>query len=216
VVIVAAMVATGAGAGCDDSEGGASTSAPASAGGRPLASDEPRDEDIAATLDALWAATGVDPANVHIGRYGYSFEPDRESCSDLARDDRWFGYRSSSIGPGLVDQGTIETAITGFLDGEGFEVQRYRSTHPASQLRAFDAVNGDVFVYGYLSADGATDVNVQAGPCAPPSSASSTPRSTSRRRSAPSARVSPSTRASPRLTSPSTLKGHFTGGRAEI
>lgn len=169
LVIVAAVVTMGAG--CGDSEGAtpSAQSAPStpSTGGRPPASEEPRDEEIRATIDNLWAATGVDTGQVHVGQYGYSFEPDNTSCAQLAHDDRWFGYRSSSVAPGVIDQQSIEAAITGFLASEGFEVQVYRSTHPASQLRAFEAVKGDVLVYGYLNADGATDVNVQAGPCAP-------------------------------------------------
>ncbi len=119
------------------------------------------------TIEAVWAASGVDADQVHVGGYCYSFEPDNTACADLARDDRWFGYRSSSIPPGLTDQQSIESAIAGFLGDEGFDVHVYRSTHPDSRLRAFDAVNDDVKVYGYLNADGATDVNVRAGPCAP-------------------------------------------------
>ena len=160
LVIVVAMI--GAGAGCGDAE-----EATAATGDRPPATDEPGDQEIRSTIDAVWNAVGVDPSRVHVGGYGYSFEPDSPECADLARDDRWFGYRSSSIPPGVIDQQSAESAITGFLEGEGFEVRAYRSTHPDSRLRAFDAVKGDIKVYGYLNADGATDVNLRAGPCAP-------------------------------------------------
>jgi hypothetical protein len=160
LVIVAAMVVLGSG--CGDSE-----STDPSEGGRPPASEEPRDQEIVSTIEALWASAGVDRDEVHTGGYGYTVGRNESDCPDLGRDDRWFGYRSSSVGPGVVDQPAIESSIVSFLEGEGYEVRTYRSTHPASEVRAFDAVRDDVRVYGYLSADGATDVNVQAGPCAP-------------------------------------------------
>ncbi|MGH9116604.1 MAG: hypothetical protein ACRD0A_01610 [Acidimicrobiales bacterium] len=150
------------GAGCGESGG---TEAPSS--GRPPASDEPRDGEIRATIDAVWAAVGVGRDDPYVGAYVYTFEPDNTACADLAREDRWFGARGSSVAPGLVDQQTAESAITGLLEGEGFTVERYRSTHPASVVRTYRAVRGELVVFGFLNGDGATDVNVRSGPCAP-------------------------------------------------
>jgi hypothetical protein len=169
------IVAMVTGAGCRDSSDGersestASTvpSAPTGTAGTRAGVGQPRDDEIRTTIDAVWNAAGIGPDAIAIGDYAYSFEPDNTACSALAHDDRWFGERGSSVGPGVVDQQSVETAIVGFLEGQGFAVERFRSTHPDSQLRTYRAVNGDVVVYGFLNADGATDVNVRAGPCAP-------------------------------------------------
>jgi hypothetical protein len=136
-------------------------------GGRPPASEQPRDDDITAVLDGLWSATGVDMEQVHIGDYAYEFAPDSTGCADLDVDDRWFGARSSSIPPGLLTQADVEASIASHLEGEGFEVDHYRGTHPADTTRGLDAVKDDVRVYGFLSEDGFADINVRAGPCAP-------------------------------------------------
>lgn len=150
------------GAGCGESGGNQAPSAD-----RPPASEEPRDDEIRATIDAVWAGVDVDPEEVYIGGYLYTFEPDNTACANLDRDDRWFGARGSSVPPGLIDQQTAESAITTFLEGEGFTVQLFRSTHPASMVRTYRAVRGDLVVFGFLNGDGATDVNVRSGPCAP-------------------------------------------------
>jgi hypothetical protein len=163
--IVAAMVA-GAGCSADGAQPSDTGAQPASTG-RPPASDEPRDDDITATLDLLWNAVGVDPDQVSIEEYQYVFEPDKAGCAELPVDDRWFGNRGSSVAPGLVDQGDLEAAITDALEAEGFTVQHFRSTHPQDPTRAIDAVNDDVRVFGHLSDDGFADITVRAGPCAP-------------------------------------------------
>ena len=64
------------------------------------------------------------------------------------------------------DQAGIEDAIVAHLEGEGFEVRRYRSAHPDSPLRAYEATSGEVTVDGTLSPDGYTTVHVRSGPCA--------------------------------------------------
>jgi hypothetical protein len=171
--IVAAMTV---GAGCGDSSGSeaaattdaapTSTSTP-TPGGRPRAAEEPRDDEIRSTIDAVWQAAGVDAEAVYVGRYAYTFAPDNITCAALERDDRWFGERGSSVGPGVIDQAAAEATITGYLEDEGFAVELFRSTHPASLVRTYRGVRDEVVVFGFLNRDGATDVNVRSGPCAP-------------------------------------------------
>ncbi|MGH9187351.1 MAG: hypothetical protein ACRD0U_16295 [Acidimicrobiales bacterium] len=151
----------------DDGTAGGQGAPPPTTGGRPPASEQPRDEEIRSTIDAVWAAAGVDIEAVDVFEYGYTFAPDNTACGNLARDDRWFGERGSFLGSRLVERLEVESSIVGFLDGEGFTVERYRSTHPSAGLRAFRAVRDQLVVYGDLRSDGATDINVRSGPCAP-------------------------------------------------
>jgi hypothetical protein len=155
LAIVAVMaLGTGVGASCGDDDE------------RPAGWTEPRDEEIRSTIDAVWEAVGADPEDVNVAAYAYTFRPDHPDCSDLPRDDRWFGQRGSSARLEGRDQAAIEDAIVGQLEGEGFTVTRYRSTHPASPLRAYLAVKGETTVDGTLSPDGYTTVTVRSGPCA--------------------------------------------------
>jgi hypothetical protein len=135
--------------------------------GRPPASEQPRDDEIRATIDAVWAAVGVDRDQVAVAEYAYTFAPDNRGCAELARDDRWFGERASHLSGGDGEQADIEDAIVGHLEGEGFTVQRYRSTHPDSPLRAYLAVQDELVVDGTLDGAGYATVNVRSGPCAP-------------------------------------------------
>jgi hypothetical protein len=137
------------------------------AGGRPDAADQPRDDDISATLDGLWTATGIDTSEVSTGDYRFRFEPNKSGCADLPVDDRWLGVRMSSAPAGLGDQRTIEDSMSDYLEGEGFTVEHFRGSDPRDTMRALNAVSDDMRVYVYLSEDGFTDVTVQAGPCAP-------------------------------------------------
>jgi hypothetical protein len=156
LAIFAAMaLGTGTGASCGDGDD------------RPDGSTQPRDEEIRATIDGVWGAVGVDPDDVNVAEYAYTFRPDAAACADLPRDDRWFGERGSTAVVTGQDQTQIEDAIVAHLEGEGFEVQRYRSSHPDSPLRAYDATDGEVTVDGTLSPDGYTTVHVRSGPCAP-------------------------------------------------
>ena len=75
--------------------------------------------------------------------------------------------RTSSAPPGLGEQQALEAAISDHLEDEGFAVEHFRSAHPDGSTRALDAISDEARVYTYLSADGFTDVTVQAGPCAP-------------------------------------------------
>jgi hypothetical protein len=127
-------------------------------GGRPPAWKEPRDAEIRATLAAVWAAVGLRPEQVNVAEYAYTFAPDNTACAALEADDRWFGERGSSATAEERGQAEIEDAIVAYLEGEGFTVQRYRSTHPDSPARSLQGVKGERVVYA---------VNVRSGPCAP-------------------------------------------------
>jgi hypothetical protein len=135
--------------------------------GRPDPADQPGDDVISATLDELWSASGVDVSQVSTSDYRWRFEPNTRGCADLPIDDRWLGVRTSSAPPGLGEQQALEASISGYLEDDGFTVEHFRSAHPDGSTRALDAVSDDMRVYVYLSADGFTDVTVQAGPCAP-------------------------------------------------
>lgn len=143
------------GAGCGDDDGG-----------RPLGWETPRDGEISATIDAVWQAIGADPAEVTVAEYAYTFAPDHAGCADLPRDDRWFGQRGSSARLTGLTPARIEDGVVEHLESEGFDVERYRSTHPDSPLRAFLASRDDVVVDGMFNPDGYTTVNVRSGPCA--------------------------------------------------
>jgi hypothetical protein len=153
---IVAVVAVGSGseAACGDG------------GGRPLGWQQPRDEEIRSTIDAVWEAIGADGDQFHLAEYAYTFGPDNRSCADLDRDDRWFGERGSSGNLAGRGQAEIEQAIVEYLDGEGFDVQLYHSTHPDSPLRAYLAVRDEMTVDGILDGEGGTSVNVRSGPCA--------------------------------------------------
>lgn len=135
--------------------------------GRPLGWEKPRDDEIRATIDRVWDAIGADPDAVTVAEYAYTFAPDNAGCAELPRDDRWFGQRGSSARVDGLGQDEIEAAVVDHLETEGFEVQRYRSTHPDSPLRAYLAVRDDLVVDGTFNPDGYTTVAVRSGPCAP-------------------------------------------------
>jgi hypothetical protein len=133
---------------------------------RPPAWKEPRDAEIRETLDAVWAAVGLRPDQVDVAGYAYTFAPDNTACAALETEDRWFGERGSSAVAEGKGQAEIEDAIVAYLEGEGFTVQRYRSTHPDSPARSLQGVKGETVVYA--SPDpGYASVNVRSGPCAP-------------------------------------------------
>jgi hypothetical protein len=154
-MVAAMVIGSGIGAACGGD------------GGRPDGWEQPRDDEIRSTIDAVWAAVGADPGDVDVAEYAYTFRPDASACADLPRDDRWFGERGSTAVVRGQDQAGIEDAIVAHLEGEGFEVRRYRSAHPDSPLRAYEAASGEVTVDGTLSPDGYTTVHVRSGPCAP-------------------------------------------------
>jgi hypothetical protein len=159
-MVVAMSLGPGAELACggDGGEGGE--------GGRPPAWKEPRDAEIRATLAAVWAAVGLRPEQVNVAEYAYTFAPDNTACAALESDDRWFGERGSSAVAEGRGQAEIEDAIVAYLEGEGFTVQRYRSTHPDSPARSLQGVKGELVVYA--SPDpGYASVNVRSGPCAP-------------------------------------------------
>lgn len=155
------LLALAASLGCGDAGGVQST------GARPSAADAPRDDEIRATLDAIWSAVPVPPAEVTIGEYGYDFLPDREKCAELARDDRWYGHRGALLPGRLIGQAELESSIVGFFEGEGFTVERYRSTRADDPTRAFRAVRGELVAWGILGGAGDANVAVESGPCAP-------------------------------------------------
>jgi hypothetical protein len=153
-IVVAMSLGSGAELACGGGEG------------RPAAWKEPRDAEIRETLDALWAAVGLRPDQVHVAEYAYTYAPDNTACAALDTGDRWFGERGSSARAEGLGQAEIEDAIVAYLEGEGFTVQRYHSTHPDSRARSLQGVKGELVVYaspdpGYVS------VNVRSGPCAP-------------------------------------------------
>lgn len=160
--VTAVTLGAGAAFGCGDPPDASTDS-----DGRPPASEHPRDEEIVATLDALWVAVGIDTSLLTMGEYGYQFAPDSTSCTELDYDDRWLGFRGSLLPGNVIAQQGLESAITGFLEAEGFTVDRYRSTHPESSVRAVRGVRGELVVEAILSGNGAADVSVQSGPCAP-------------------------------------------------
>ena len=153
---IVATVAIGAnlGAACGDDEG------------RPDGAGRPRDDEITATIDGVWQAVGADPETVDVAEYAYRFLPDDAACADLDRDDRWYGQRGSTATLGGMAQSDIEAAVVDHLEAEGFTVQRFRSTHPDSPLRAYLAVRDEVVVDGTVDPDGYTTVSVRSGPCA--------------------------------------------------
>ena len=110
--------------------------------GRPPAWKEPRDAEIRETLDAVWQAIGLRPEQVNVAEYAYTFAPDNTACAALESDDRWFGERGSSAVAEGRGQAEIEDAIVAYLEGEGFTVQRYRSTHPDSPARSLQGDQG--------------------------------------------------------------------------
>jgi alkanesulfonate monooxygenase SsuD/methylene tetrahydromethanopterin reductase-like flavin-dependent oxidoreductase (luciferase family) len=153
-IVVAMSLGSGAELACGDGEG------------RPPAWKEPRDAQIRETLDAVWAAVGLRPDQVDVAEYAYTFAPDSTACAQLAADDRWFGERGSSARAEGFGRAEIEDAIVAYLEGEGFTVQRYRSSHPDSPARSLQGVKGELVVYA--SPDpGYASVNVRSGPCAP-------------------------------------------------
>lgn len=133
---------------------------------RPPESEEPRDGEIQAALADVWAALGADPEDVDTFEYGYTHAPDKVACADLDPADRWFGERAASarlLGRG---QRSIEDTVVGHLEEQGFEIRRYRSSHPDSTARVFAGIRGELVVYGFPN-DGFVDVTVRSGPCAP-------------------------------------------------
>jgi hypothetical protein len=154
-IVAAVAVGSGTGVGCGDD------------GGRPAAASEPRDDEIRSTIDGVWKAVGLDPDQVTVAEYAYTFAPDNTACADLDRDDRWFGERGSSATVPGTRQADIEQALVDHLDAEGYTVTRYRSTHPDSDLRRAIARRDDVVVDTTLNAAGYATVDVRSGPCAP-------------------------------------------------
>jgi hypothetical protein len=153
-IVAAVAIGANLGAACGDDEG------------RPDGAGRPRDDEITATIDGVWQAVGADPETVDVAEYAYRFLPDDAACADLERDDRWYGQRGSTATLRGMAQSDIEAAIVDHLDGEGFTVQRFRSTHPDSPLRAYLAVRDEVVVDGTVDPDGYTTVSVRSGPCA--------------------------------------------------
>lgn len=153
-IVAAVSIGANLGAACGDDEG------------RPDGAGRPRDDEIRATMDGVWQAVGADADAVDVAEYAYTFAPDDAACAGLDRDDRWYGQRGSTATLRARAQRDIEAAIVDHLEGEGFTVQRFRSTHPDSPLRAYLAVRDEVVVDGTLDPDGYTTVAVRSGPCA--------------------------------------------------
>jgi hypothetical protein len=154
-IVAAVAIGTGAGVGCGDD------------GGRPAAASHPRDDQIRSTIDGVWSAIGLERERVTVAEYAYTFAPDNDACADLSRDDRWFGERGSSGTVTGSAPAEVERALLDHLDGAGFTVTRYRSTHPESALRRAIARKGDVVVDSTLDGTGYATVDVRSGPCAP-------------------------------------------------
>lgn len=138
-------------------------------GGRPSAESQPRDEEITATIDAVWEAVGVTTEQVTVGGYGYRFL-DVTICADLPTDDRWYGFRGTHLLTGTTTPGDLRVDLPQHLEADGFSVERYRSrVQPERGVAAFRAGQGEVVVIGYFDGAGGASFSVRSGPCAPAS-----------------------------------------------
>ncbi|MFV0308989.1 MAG: hypothetical protein ACK5OX_14730 [Desertimonas sp.] len=165
--IVAGMVGVGGCSGDDEGPAVVSTSIESdSSTAGSVGGESPEDRTLVIT-EAMWAATGLDRAQVSVGSYRYDFVGDHSAaCVDLPEDDRWVGDRDSSVAPSVGTQIAIEEALSDHFRGIGLTVRHYRQTHPAARGRGLEAVGDDVKVLAYLSEDGHTAVTVRVGPCA--------------------------------------------------
>lgn len=118
-------------------------------------------------IDGVWEATAVPDDAVQVYAYAKRTAVNSTGCQHLDEDDRWFAERGSSTVPGSISPEDAEEAIVGFLVGEGFRVDVYRSSHPRSEARSYWAERDEMVVDGTFNADGAITLHVTSGPCAP-------------------------------------------------
>lgn len=121
------------------------------------------DAAIVVTLDGIWAAAGVGSGDVTTSEWTIR-TPDTGPCAAQPDENRWYAYRISRLPGERREQQPLFAAVDAWLTTEGFDVGRYRA--PLSgrlELRAHrDALTVSVAV----SSNGATSVQVFAGPCA--------------------------------------------------
>lgn len=124
---------------------------------------------IQAVTTALWEALGVDPSVVSTGPHARRHRRDNTACQDLPPEDRWIAYRTSELGGDLYDRHDLWTRGIAYLQAQGFEdIRRYRPQHdPETGPYKARATRHGLVVHLDVSANGATHIEVIAGPAAP-------------------------------------------------
>lgn len=119
---------------------------------------------IVATLDAIWAACpDVSPGDVTTSDWTLR-RLDTGPCAAQPESDRWFAFRISRLPGERVGQRPLFDAIHAWLGSGGYAARRYRARLSGRlELRAHTEA---VTVIAAVSTNGATSVQVFAGPCA--------------------------------------------------
>lgn len=136
--------------------------------GEASGSSAARDGELIATVEAIWKAAGIDPANAFLGGYDRQTRENSKACQHIPKEDRWYAVRVGRLPSNVAAQDQIYNGALTYLERAGYTVERYEDRAPELHEQALRATKADVAVLMTVAEDGNTWVRVSVGPCAVP------------------------------------------------
>ena len=124
-----------------------------------------REAAVTAEADALWAAAGIPPDVPGTPGLQSVLRRGASGCDQVADEDRhWFTTLRSVVVSGHVSQEVLLDAVTPWLAGRGYVVERYRDDFGNALVDAVDLTR-DYWMTLTVDTEGWASLRLRLSPC---------------------------------------------------